>query len=142
MPEEVTLRITLREPPPKVEFAIQTGQGSKATIVQKQRSTGKDLRFEFPVTVAPAIGGAPPDFRGPIVQGPKGQRFVYVNVGTCAGQSDSPWTRRMKIPLAGITWDMLAGVPVVLETRVPGTARDGSPTCATVKPFDGWKRTI
>ena len=41
-----------------------------------------------------------------------------------------------------ITWDMVkkaAGGKRVLETRVPGTAKDGSPTCATVKPFAGWK---
>jgi hypothetical protein len=51
----------------------------------------------------------------------------------------------LKIPLAGITWMMLgealADAQMVLETRVPGTGRDGSPSCATVKPFDGWKVT-
>jgi hypothetical protein len=26
----------------------------------------------------------------------------------------------------------------LLETRVPGTGKDGSPSCATVKPFPGW----
>jgi hypothetical protein len=138
---ELTLRIILREPPAGVDFAIQTCHGSNSTITQKRHSIGKDLRFEFSITVAPAADAAPPDFRGPIVQGPKGQRFVYINIGTCAGQQDSPWTRRMKIPLTGITWDMLDRTPAVLETRVPGTARDGSPTCAAVKPFDGWKRT-
>jgi hypothetical protein len=27
----------------------------------------------------------------------------------------------------------------VLEARVPGTGRDGGPTCPTVKDFEGWK---
>jgi hypothetical protein len=27
----------------------------------------------------------------------------------------------------------------VLEARVPGTGKDGGPSCATVKPFEGWK---
>ena len=27
----------------------------------------------------------------------------------------------------------------VLEARVPGTGKDGGPSCATVKPVDGWK---
>jgi hypothetical protein len=138
--QELTLRIILREPPATVDFAIQTGHAAKAALIQKQRSTGTDLHFELPITLAPAVSGAPPDFRGPIVQGPKGQRFLYVNIGTSAGQWDSPWTRRLKVPLTGITWDMLEGSSILLQTQVPGTARDGSPTCATVKPFDGWKR--
>ncbi len=138
MPQELKLRIVLQSPPATVDFALQSGKTAKATIVNRQRSTGNDLHFNFSITLAPA--GAPPDFRGPFVQGPKGQRFIYINIGTCAGQFGSPWTRRMKVPLSGITPDMLAGDEVQLETRVPGTARDGSPTCATVKPFDGWKR--
>jgi hypothetical protein len=35
----------------------------------------------------------------------------------------------------------LASAEMVLETLVPGSGRDGSPSCATVKPFDGWKLT-
>jgi hypothetical protein len=51
----------------------------------------------------------------------------------------------VKIPLAGITWNVLdaalTDAGTVLETRVPGTGRDGGPNCATVKPFDSWKLT-
>jgi hypothetical protein len=140
VPQELKLHIVLEKPPATVDFALQAGSAAKAAIVDKQRSTGGDLHFHFTITLAPPASGAPPDFRGPFVQGPKGQRFIYINIGTCAGQLGSPWTRRMKVPLSGITWDMLKGDTVQLETRVPGTARDGSPTCATVKPFDGWKR--
>jgi hypothetical protein len=98
-------------------------------------------RFEVTVGIRsskPAV----PDFRGPVVQGPLGQRFVYIDIGTYAGQTDVPWSRRLKIPLIGITWDVIdraSATQMVLETRVPGTARDGGPTCATVKPFGGWK---
>ena len=27
---------------------------------------------------------------------------------------------------------------LVIEVRVPGTGRDGGPTCGTVKQFSGW----
>jgi len=27
---------------------------------------------------------------------------------------------------------------VVLQTSVPGKGKDGTPNCATVKPFAGW----
>jgi hypothetical protein len=66
------------------------------------------------------------------------ERFVYIDIGTCAGQIDSCWSRRLKVPLRGITMDMVeAGA--ILEARIPGTGKDGGPNCATVKPFDGWK---
>jgi Family of unknown function (DUF5990) len=77
------------------------------------------------------------------VQGPSGERFVYIDIGTCAGQTDTVWSRRLKIPLRGITLIMIGqlqnNTQMILETRVPGTGKDGGPNCATVKPFAGWK---
>ena len=138
MERELQLRIVLVRPPGGIDFALQKGKGSQWDLVQNQRSrTGHDLTFEFEVRVGESAKKEP-NFLGPYVQGPSGGRFVYVNIGTYAGQEDSPWGRRLKVPLIGITWQMVdAGV---LTTRVPGTAKDGSPTCATVKPFDGWHR--
>jgi Family of unknown function (DUF5990) len=139
---EVTFRVVLQAPPAGVDFGLQMGRGSAYETVQKQRSRGQDLYFEFSVAVTAATKMAAPDFRGPVVQGPPGQRFVYIDIGTYAGQTDTPWSRRLKIPLVGITSDMIDRVNTartVLETRVPGTGRDGGPACATVKPFDGWK---
>jgi hypothetical protein len=63
---------------------------------------------------------------------------VYVDIGTCAGQADSCWSRRLKVPLEGIPAKMIRKGGV-LEARVPGTGRDGGPNCATVKDFEGWK---
>jgi Family of unknown function (DUF5990) len=132
------LRIVLEAPPPGVDFGIQQGRGSGYDTIQTQRSTGGDLSFEFSVDVRAAS-----DFSGPIVQGPRGGRFVYVDIGTYAGQQDTPWSRRLKVPLTGITPDLIrrasAGGNHVLEARVPGTGRDGGPSCAGVKEFDGWK---
>lgn len=143
MESEVTLRIVLEKPPADVDFGLQKGRGSAYETIQKQRSKAKDLQFEFTVGLKPGRKDALPTFLGPLVQGPPAQRFIYVDIGTCAGQTDSCWSRRLKIPLSGITWDMVDRVLVdpksVLETRVPGTGRDGGPTCATVKPFAGWK---
>ena len=79
---------------------------------------------------------------GPFTHGPVDGRFTYLDIGTYAGQTNTQWSRRLKIPFRDITWDVVkkaANGKRVLETRVPGTAKDGSPTCATVKPFAGWK---
>jgi hypothetical protein len=142
MDDELTLRIILEKPPAGVDFGLQKGRGNDYETIQKQRSKGKDLIFEFPVKVK-AGGKEAPGFLGPHVQGPPGARFVYIDIGTYAGQTDTPWSRRLKIPLTGITREMLdrlsAQSQSVLETRVPGTGKDGGPTCATVKPFAGWR---
>jgi hypothetical protein len=140
----LTLRIVVEKPPAGVDYGVQSGHGSNYDTVQTVRSCGDDLHFEFSVEVKEGSRRAPPDFRGPMVQGPAGARFVYLDIGTCAGQADTPWSRRLKIPLTGITWDTIekASAPRrVLEARVPGTGRDGGPTCATVKEFDGWNIT-
>jgi hypothetical protein len=138
---ELTLRIILEKPTPGVDFGLQKGKGSGYETVQKQRSNGDDLRFEFTVALKPGRD-AGVDFTAPFVQGPASQRFVYIDIGTHAGQKNTPWSRRLKIPLSGITSKtidtLLRDSNLLLETRVPGTGRDGGPNCATVKPFPGW----
>jgi hypothetical protein len=142
MERELALRIVLEKPPSGVDFGLQKGRGNDYETVQKQRSQAKDLCFEFTIGLKAGGTDATPDFSGSLVQGPRGGRFVYLDIGTYAGQTDSCWSRRLKVPLSGITWDIIDRMEkarAVLETRVPGTGRDGGPSCATVKPFDGWK---
>ena len=150
----VNCRIILETPPPGVDYGLQKGRGSAYETVQTQRSDGADLRFEFTAGACLAAArpegerrmaraaGSSPDFRGPFIQGPAGGRFVYIDIGTCAGQTGTPWSRRLKIPLKGITTDMIrrasSAQGVVLEARVQGTGKDGSPACASVRGFDGW----
>ena len=137
MEQELRLRIVLEKPPGGIDFGVQKGKGSIYEVDQKQRSrTESDLTFEVTVRVVESERKEP-HFLGPFVQGPPDGRFVYINIGASAGQQGTPWNRRLKVPLRGITWKMVdAGV---LETHVPGTGRDSGPACATVKPFDGWK---
>ena len=141
--KEVTLRIVLEAPPAGVAFGVQKGHGSAYETVQIQHSRGSDLMFEFGVEATGENVDGAADFRGPFVQGPRGGRFVYLDIGTLAGQHDSPWSRRLKIPLTGITTTLLrrasSGGSPALEARVPGTGRDGTPSCASVKDFRGWK---
>jgi hypothetical protein len=138
MTRELTLRIVVEAPPSGVDFALQKGKGSAYEPVQKQRSKGNDLIFECQPSIRSGVSSDGMSLTGPFVQGPPRQRFVYLDIGTYAGQSDTPWSRRLKIPLEGITSEMIAKGGV-LEVRVPGTARDGGPNCATVKDFKGWR---
>ena len=128
---EITLRIVLKRPTPGVDFALQKGKGSKYAIVQTQRSSpNADLKFEFPVTVKAGKDDAP-DFSGPFVQGTRGDRYVYIDIGTYAGQTKTDWSRRLKVPLSRITSELInSGATLVGE--IPGTGKDGGPSCAYV----------
>ena len=143
MENELTLRIVLEKPPRDVDFGLQMGRGSSYETIQKQRFKGNDLSFEFTVRVKGGRKDPAPNFLGPLVQGPPAERFIYIDIGTYAGQTGTCWSRRLKVPLRTITWDMidrvLADEESLFETRLPGTGKDGGPTCATVKPFPGWK---
>ena len=140
-PVELRFRIILESPPPGVDYGLQKGGGNDYEVTQKQRSKTGDLQFEFDARLKEGKDGLPV-LLGPFVHGPPQERFVYLDIGTYAGQTNTPWGRRLKVPLRDITWDMVkqaSRAEHLLETRVPGTAKDGSPTCATVKPFAGWK---
>ena len=141
MNQELSIRIILESPPTGVDFGIQKGSGNKYETILKQRSSKNDLVFEFTISVK--VGKTSSyNFTGPYVQGPITERFIYVDIGTAAGQFSSEWTRRLKIPLRDISSEtvnqIFANSSLVLETKVPGTGKDGGPNCATVKPFPGW----
>lgn len=143
MQAELRLTIILESPPAGVDFGLQQGKGNDYQTIQKQRSKGGDLRFDCTVTAKDNREDGLPNFLGPLTQGPPAERFIYIGVGKHAGQAGSVWERRIKVPLPGITWKMIeqvaADAKLTLEARLPGTAKDGGPSCATLRPMGGWK---
>jgi Family of unknown function (DUF5990) len=137
MEQELKLRIVLENPPPDIDFGLQQGGGNDYQTIQIQRSTTGDLSFEFSVRVREGKEGQP-NFLGPFVHGSPQERFVYIDIGTYAGQQNTQWSRRLKVPLKSITWDLIKKGGTV-ETHIAGTGKDGGPTCATPKPFTGWQ---
>ena len=136
----VPLRITVLNPPPGVRFRLQSG---RADLVAPTHETASAISFDFTVRLAERDGDHPPRFLGPFTQGPPTARFVYVNSGKQAGQTDTYWDRRAKIPLGAITWALLertlAKKGAVLEVQIQGTGRDGGPACATVPLAREWR---
>lgn len=130
--EDLRLRVNVLDPPKDVRFRVQRGRSDLLPPARESRNT---LCFEFAVKVGTRPTGEP-NFLGPFAQGPPDARFVYVNSGTLAGQPESCWSRRAKIPLTGISWALVDAArreDAVIETDMPGGGHDGSPTCATVK---------
>lgn len=136
MEREITLRIILEKPTPATDFGIQEGNGHNYVTLQKQKSMGEDLTFDVTVRVKPSADGSPV-FLGAITQGSPKERFVYIDIGRAAGQLDTLWSRRLKIPLKSITWELIQQLetkqPAVLEVRVPGVGKDGGPNCGGAK---------
>jgi hypothetical protein len=139
----VWLRVVLAAPPVGVDFGIQEGKGNDYKTILKQRSNVSALTFEFMMTVKNNKADGKPNFVGPIAQGPSTARFVYIDIGRLAGQAGSVWERRIKVPLEGITSEMIqkaiSDPKLLIETQLPGTGKDGGPSCATVVPKQGWK---
>ncbi|BCW89833.1 hypothetical protein sos41_30010 [Alphaproteobacteria bacterium SO-S41] len=126
----INLRIVIEQPVIGVLHSLQAKD--EAPLDPKASTAGEALVFDFPVRVGPG-----PKFFGDQVR-PEGpvRRFVYIRIGTLAGDASSPWTRRMKIDIHDIGDDLLAKAVAggIIETTVNGTGKDGTPACATLRP--------
>src|SRR5688572_2347063 len=92
--------------PTRTRYAVRSGVRAAAP------TSGYLVRFSLGVTDNRKDGQ--PNFQGVFAQGPPARRFVYIDVGTYAGQKNTPWARRMIVPLQGLTWDLIrraAGKP-------------------------------
>ena len=130
----ITLRLTIADPVAGVAYSLQ----DKANRPVEPRIASADpISFDAPVTLSD-------DGRltGPFVRREGAtRRFVYIAIGTSAGQHASEWSRRAKIDVHDIPADLLAQARQgeVLEVVLPGRAKDGGPACATVRPMQAWR---
>lgn len=127
----VNFRIIIDQPVVGVFHSLQAKDD--LPLDPKYSREGEPLIFDFPVRVGPG-----PKFFGDQVrrEGPE-RRFVYIRVGQLAGDPLSPWSRRIKVDIHDVDEKLLdraASSPGVVETVIVGTAKDGTPTCATARP--------
>jgi hypothetical protein len=117
-------------------------QRGKDELLPPAETSAEAVSFDFSVTVDLTEA---PNFLGKYAQGPKDQRFIYVNSGTYAGETHSCWGRRAKISLMSISREqieeVIASPGARLEAQIFGSARDGGPMCASVPVIGGWKVT-
>jgi hypothetical protein len=91
--------------------------------------------FEAPVEVVTGADGGL-DFRGKAVQGPRGDRFLYLSWGEVDGQGRFAMFRRAKLRFDTVPDEELrrALATGALEAHLPLRDGKGHPICAAVKP--------
>ncbi|MDE1570971.1 DUF5990 family protein [Aquabacter sp. P-9] len=130
----ITLRLIIQDPVPGVTYSLQD---PKNTPVDPVVASEAPLAFDLAVQVAEG-----PRFRGPFVRREgKERQFVYIAIGTQAGDPGSPWSRRGKVDIHDLSPALLevALRGTVLEARLPGRDGKGGPACATLRPLGGWQ---
>lgn len=135
----ISLRILLQNPADGTMYGLQKGKGPDYETVQAQFGKGQDLTFDFVVHLKQAKD-LTPSLGGLFVQGTPGNRFVYIGIGSYAGQTGAPWSGRLKVPLSEADFQNTVsdGVEYCWSCNVPGRTKEGKPVFATVKPFSGW----
>jgi hypothetical protein len=131
MKHQVPMKIKVLNPLRGVSMMVQRG---KDELLEPASAAADGLSFEFEITVD--LTEQQPNFLGKYAQGPKNDRFVYVNSGSYADQPATHWGRRAKISLMGITLEQIEiaiANGAKLSTEFQGIGRDGGPTCASVK---------
>lgn len=133
------LRITLVGPPIGVAFCLLA---KDSDLIHPVVSTGHDISFEFIMRATNAASGVA-RFLGPYAYGPPKSRFIYIGVGTFAGQQSSCWSRRAKIGLSDISWHMIEEASdrkATVEAFVRGGSKERGPLCGTVALLSaGWQ---
>lgn len=124
------------EPLPAPVFAGQ------AVLVGMQRGrfvdsprpvVGSSMTFHAALDVVVTPDGV--DFRGPWVQGKRGNRFLYLCWGHESAEGFET-VRRAKLVLGVLDPAEMVSAPpgAVLEARLPLVGADGGPVCAAVHP--------
>jgi len=138
-PQRLVLRILGRRLPGascgpyrdiRVGLALKTGCDSKDGASADQQ----EVTWETQIEVREKDGV--PTFRGPAVNGPPGERFLYLTWTGREGAGPQKMFRRAKLRLDAIPPEVLARA---LETglllgELDLTAPDGMPVCASVRP--------
>ena len=98
------------------------------------RADAEQAHWELDVDVVRLEDGF--DFRGPAVQGRRGERFIYLTWGHVDGHAHFEMFRRAKLMLGAIPADVVRSAELAgrLAATVDLTDERGHPRCARVDP--------
>lgn len=113
---------------------VHVGLQVRSEPAELVRADAAEASWRFDIDVVEATGGL--DFRGPAVQGKRGERFIYLTWGELGPDGGFEMFRRAKLMLHRIDQSLLAAACESgrLLARVELTGVDGGPRCARVDP--------
>ena len=121
MAETIHLRLICDHPPP-TEYGGQVAefgwQDKKQQLYPGLILPDGSRQFDLTVQLKERDGQL--DFAGGMVHGPPGKRFIYLSYRFAA--ANSPWIKRIKIPLSALTRERLqqVGPGEIWQTKVDG----------------------
>lgn len=134
---ELRIRLVCVSPPSDeynghpAEFGLQDKKGVLHLGVRRPDGA---IRYDFAIMVERKPDQSAPKFGGPFVHGTADAPFLYL--GYREAQAGAAWIKRLKIPLAQITWTQVEAASeqgMLLHGTVSGQG------AATVKLLDeGW----
>ena len=127
----VQLQLICHNPPPPTcngVAADQFGLQDKKGALDLGTRQADDTRV-FTCQIEAKVSEGEIDFRGAVVQGTKGSRFLYLSWAYDTGG----WIKRIKVPLSGITLQQIRNGHVLQVVIENGR------TSGTVKLENGWK---
>jgi hypothetical protein len=113
---------------------VHVGVQERRDAAQLHRADAREVTWDLDVDVVTKDGEL--DFRGPCVQGKRGDRFVYLTWGTVADDGFTMF-RRAKLMLGAVEPATLRAADAAghrLVGTLGLTGGDGGPRCAAVRP--------
>jgi hypothetical protein len=129
--QTIQLQIIFSHPPPTECGGVPAhrfGLQDKKSALDLGTSQPDGSRL-FTCSIEAKLGGEAPDFSGAVVQGIKGNRFIYLSWA----YDEASWAKRFKVSLMGITAEQIRSGSV-LQTVIEDGSKSG-----TVKPQYGWE---
>ena len=113
---------------------VHVGIQVRRDPAQPFRADEPETRWEVDVEVVRR--DAVLDFRGPAVQGKRGERFIYLTWGDVSSDGEFEMFRRAKLMLDRVAPDLIESATKTscLAASVDLTGNDGGPRCARVDP--------
>jgi hypothetical protein len=121
---------------------VHVGPGSRGEAIDLVPGDAASARWRVEVRPVRTDGGRL-DFRGPLVDGKRGDRYLYLNWGTVPNDGSFKLFRRAKISLSELPPELLEAAltgEAKLAATVDLTDGKGNPTCARFRPPDiAWR---
>jgi Family of unknown function (DUF5990) len=133
---EVTIEIECSRLPGAGDHALHLGIQRDEDIIEATSADAKRIVFKPSLRARQNADGSV-NFLGPFAQGPKAERFIYLNWVTTSGRTLTGMVGRIKLHLSHLKWATVARAArgnVPIRVRLALTDAKGRPVMASVRP--------